>query len=142
MDFDFKNVENDNYIVDINHIISDETIYPIVKKFAIEYKSRGYITPGDYFSNVHLSDLEILRRLVDSFHTDKNIDDQQNLMLLAILMASAEGIDVCDEHIENFLKSIIILTTIEYLDRNNLAVAIRKNFTFDPDSNEEIVRII
>lgn len=141
MDFNFNNIENDNYTVNIEQILSDETIYPIVKKFALEFKRRGYITPGDYFANIPFSDLQILRTMLMGFD-DGNFDDQQNLVLLAILMASAEGIDIADEHMEKFLKSLSIFTSLEYLDRNELAVAVRKNFTFDPDSNEVIARKI
>lgn len=141
MKFDFDLPESENYAINMGQVLNSESVYPVVKNFAKLYAEKGYIAPGDYFANVPTSDLLALRDMAEGSRNGV-FEDEENMVLLAMMMTNAEGIDVTENMFERMFASLAMFISLEYLDRNNLAVAIRKNFTFDPDSDEIIARKI
>lgn len=92
-------------------------------------KSRSYITPGEYTSLLTTSQVEELVEIAN----DEEHEHFGELILISEMLSRAEGLDASISMDETMTrtKMMIGFIVIESLDRKKLAIAHRKNFTFD-----------
>ncbi len=92
-------------------------------------KSRSYITPGEYTALLTTSQLEELVEIAN----DEEHEHFGELILISEMLSRAEGLDGSMDMEETLMrvKQMIGFIIVESLDRKKMAIAHRKNFTFD-----------
>jgi predicted house-cleaning noncanonical NTP pyrophosphatase (MazG superfamily) len=116
------------YEINYDQIMNVDTI-SATRDCARLVKSRSYITPGEYTSLLTTSQVEELVEIAN----DEEHEHFGELILISEMLSRAEGLDpsISMDETMTRAKMMIGFIVIESLDRKKLAIAHRKNFTFD-----------
>ena len=129
-DFEFP------FTISYDKIVTNKTILPMVRLLAAELSQNPYMTPGQYFQNANETDLELIMEISE----DDNDDRMSDLLLMAEMMAKAEGVETEDmDEVAHHLNSFISLAAVTLLDRKNLIDAYYSNMSLGSEFGKSIV---
>jgi predicted house-cleaning noncanonical NTP pyrophosphatase (MazG superfamily) len=108
----------------------------MVRLLAAELSQNPYMTLGQYFQNANETDLELIMEISE----DENDERMSDLLLMAEMMAKAEGVETEDmDEVAHHLNSFISLAAVTLLDRKNLVDAYYSNMSLGSEFGKSIV---
>lgn len=132
-------------ITNIDKILDSSLAKPVVKKAARKLQQLQYFVPSEYFSKLTRHESEVLGEMAeiitdDELSDDKKGDEYNNLILLASILAMAEGIYLEDEDAAyEALRAVCVMCIANHLGRKGFVVCYYDNFTFGPEGLDKVV---
>lgn len=126
-----------SFTVNYQSIINEKSLLSITRMLAVQMTKNPYITVGDFLRDLSNGDIESLVDIIEEGEEHENFSD---LMLIAEMLATGEGleaanIDIACERVNQFL----VLITCESLARKGLVEVIHKNMSFGEDMKDAII---
>ena len=139
MDFDNEN----EFKVDLQAAINHPDLMAITKVTAIFIKNNGYHSVGKFLQALTDADLKSLLDVVDQQFeaADEDlIDDYENIVLLTLMLADAEGVGIESvEQLSSNTNIFGVLLTMEGLKRKGLVTLMYDKISFGEDFKHEVV---
>jgi len=132
-------------ISNIDKILDTNIAKPVVKKAARKLKQHQYFMPSEYFVKLtrHESDIlgDMAQILTDEeISDDKKGDEYNNLILLASILAMAEGVYLEDEdQAYEAVRAVTVMCIANHLHRKGLVACYYDNFTFGPEGLDKVI---
>lgn len=132
-------------ISNIDKILDTNIAKPVVKKAARKLKQHQYFMPSEFFVKLtrHESDVlgEMAQILTDEeISDDKKGDEYNNLIILASILALAEGVYLEDEDMAyEAVKAVAVMCIANHLHRKGLVACYYDNFTFGPEGLDKVI---
>lgn len=106
----------------------------------------GYFIVGEYFADMSDYDIDLLSELAEKIYpenagyysSDAKEDALTLLTLFGLGMASGEGLELTDECNDTYIKTAIILITLESLSRKGLVQVYHENWSLGSDNERPI----
>ncbi len=127
----------EGFTVNYQKIVDEKSMLSVTRLLAVSMMNNPYIVVGDFLKNISDIDLNTLVEIVDAGEEHDNFGD---LMLLAEMLATGEGLehgnlDIMHDRINQFL----VFITCESLFRKGLVKIHHKNMSFGEDMANAIV---
>jgi hypothetical protein len=134
--------EDDGYNINYRNVAEANWILPTIRLLAIDMQKNPYVTVGDWFRGLGTSSVLELQELAETCYEDPdNADALEQLMLLTMMLASAEG--TCDmqdmEKNRTQLGMLLSLITIVGLERKGLVRVFYENLTLGNDMGSAVI---
>jgi hypothetical protein len=132
-------------ISNIDKILDSSIAKPVVKKAARKLKQLQYFMPSEYFLKLtrHESDVlgDMAQILTDEeISDDRKGDEYNNLILLASILAMAEGVYLEDEDMAyEAVRAVTVMCIANHLARKGLVACYYDNFTFGPEGLDKVI---
>lgn len=139
MDFelDFENAKG--YYVNCSEVAESKELLAVTRMLANTLMKDNYMSVGEFFKGLSDADLQTL--LHGSEMTDENPNMLDDILLLAMMLAGAEGAKEIDD--ENDAMTIVAQFTsfvaLESLYRKKLIKLYHENMSFGSDLGNKIV---
>lgn len=138
---------NGEFSIDLNSVQKSKNVMAVVRNLALEMKERPYITLNEFLENISDSDLRMLIDKIDEnmIHTMENGDESfskgfEDVMLLSLLMTSAEGLQIGDiDQVQDKLNRFILCLTCESLHRKGVVKFHRQFATLGNEMDQKIL---
>jgi transcription elongation factor GreA-like protein len=134
-----------NYVFNLDNIMAKKSYVQSTRLLAIDIKTNGYASLKDFFNDMPEEDLEAYLEMMEHFE-DTDSNEGEELVLLASMLALAEGIDPGlnddNEYLELMSRrcnQLFFLLTIESLARKGLVRFYRENISFGEDMLDKIL---
>lgn len=138
-DFEIDFTKANGYYVNCDLVSKDKDLLPVTKNLAKKLIQTEYLTVGEFFEGLSDEDLKTL--LHGSEMTDENPNMLDDVLMLAMMLAGAEGAnEIKDEH--DAMKAVAQFTSfvaLESLFRKGLIKLYRENMSFSDDLGDKIV---
>lgn len=127
--------EDGTFSVNIHKVAQDKSVIALTRLLASSLIITPYLRVGDFFLNLSDDDLETLTEI-----SDENHKDFDNILLLAEMLATGEGLDhgtmdMMHQRTNQFLMFI----AMEGLHRKKLVRVYHENMSFGDDMGSKIV---
>lgn len=122
------------FAVDINKVLADINVMSCVKDVFRSLSKTGYLTPKTYFeqlSEVDLSTLMLMSADMDSEKTSEAALHQLTMLTIGFLVG--ENSPVSEGNVEESLKYVVLMITLESLARKGLIKPLRGNWCLSGD---------
>ena len=134
--------EDDGYSLNYRNIAEANWILPTIRLLAVDMQKNPYVTLGDWFRGLGSSSVLELQELAEACYEDPdNADALEQMMLLAMMLASAEG--TCDmqdmEKNHRQLGMLMSLITIISLERKGMVRVFYENLTLGDDMGSAVI---
>ena len=132
-------------ITNLDRIIEGDIAHPIIKKAARKLKRDQYFMPSEFFLKLTRHDSEVLGEMAailtdEELPDDKKGPEYENIILLASILAMAEGIYLEDEDAAyHALRAVCVMCIANHLGRKGLVACYYDNFTFGPEGLEKVI---
>jgi hypothetical protein len=135
MEMGFK---DDGYNLNYGNIANAEWLCPTIRLTALDLQKCPYISVGDWFKKLNDNSLRELQQIAENTFDNPDAPDGEDLeqmMILAMMLASAEGTDDIGnmDHMKKQLSKIIMLITLVCLERKGLVRIWYENMTLGAD---------
>lgn len=134
------------YIANLEKIVNDTEYLPIVRLTAANLISNPYNTIGNWLKNLTDGDLgdllDIVERQHDAYELDEDamIDEYDNMVLTAIMLAQSEGVDLEDfEDLHETVNILAVLLTTEGLARKGFVTINYEQVSFGAEFRDVVV---
>lgn len=138
--------ENAGYIANLEKVVGDVEYLPIVRLTAAGLISNPYNTVGNWLQNVANGDLNDLLEIINEQHDayeldpDAMIDAYDNIVLLTLILAQSEGVDLEDfDDLHDNVGILSILLTTEGLARKGLVDIMYDQVSFGSEFRDVVV---
>jgi hypothetical protein len=138
--------ENAGYIANLEKVAGDVDYLPIVRLTAAGLISNPYNTVGNWLQNVANGDLNDLLKIINEQHDayeldpDAMIDAYDNIVLLTLILAQSEGVDLEDfDDLHDNVGILSILLTTEGLARKGLVDIMYDQVSFGSEFRDVVV---
>lgn len=130
--------------VNIENILDDDGVISAVKVAAMNYQRKGYLSVGEFLKTLPDTDLRTLLDIVEEQQELDEFDEihepYQNIVLLAILLAEAESVDIVEEEqLSECIRILGALLTMEGLKRKGYVELVYDKISFGEDFKSEII---
>jgi hypothetical protein len=116
-------------------------VLPTIRLLAIDMQKNPYATLGDWFRGLADSSVHELQELAETCYQDPDSETMEQMMLLTMMLASAEG--TCDigdmEKNRTQLGMMMSLITIVGLERKGLVRVFYENLTLGTDMSDAVI---
>lgn len=122
--------------INLEKVLSDRAIPSPVRLLAADIQRCPYMTVGDFFKNLSDTDVLALSEIVDN----QTESDMENLLLMTIMLAKAEGADgAWDDKalLAKQLSKLQVLITITSLERKGIVRVWYENYTLGNDMDDD-----
>jgi hypothetical protein len=127
--------EDGTFTVNIHRVAKDNTVITLTRLLATSLIATPYLSVGDFFKNLSEDDLNTLNEISDEEHKDFD-----NILLIAEMLATGEGLDHGDmETIRQRMNQFIMFVAMEGLHRKGLVKLYHENMSFGDDMGSKIV---
>lgn len=145
MEFDdFDN--NTGYTTNLDKVVCDSRYLTVVRETAARLIEQPYHTLGNWLKNLSDPDLTELLEIVESQGDLDEIGDTgvadgyDNILLLALMMSQAEGVDVDDFDTVSEITTIMsVLLVTEGLARKGFVEITYENLSFGKEVRDAVV---
>jgi len=138
-DFELDFSKSNGYFVNCSLIAEDKGLLDVTRQLAKRLIQVDYMTVGEFFQYLPDESLKVL--LHGSEMTDENPNMLDDILLIAMMLAGAEGAsEIKDEH--DAMKAVAQFTSfvaLESLFRKGLIKLYRENMSFSDDLGNKIV---
>jgi len=132
-------------ISNIEKILQTELTHPVVKKAARKLIKDQYFMPSEYFLRLTRHDSDVLGEMAqiltdEEISDDKKGDEYNNLIILASILAMAEGVYLENEdQAYEAVKTATVMCIANHLHRKGLVACYYDNFTFGPEGLDKVI---
>jgi hypothetical protein len=130
-------------MMDFQQIAMSDWVAPTIRLLAMDLQKSPYMSLGDFFSKLSDNSVYELQVLSErGFDDADNINnpDMQQVMILSLMLAGAEGTQDFDLRvIQKQMSMLLSLITFESLARKGLVRVYHENFTLGDDMNDKLV---
>lgn len=127
--------DDGTFSVNIHRVAQDKEVLTLVRLLASQLIITPYLRVGDFFKNLSNDDLEILEEI-----SDENHEHFDNLLLVAEMLATGEGLDHGTiDIIHDRMNQLLIFIAMEGLYRKGLIKLYHDNMSFGEDMGNKIV---
>ena len=137
-DFD----ENAPFTVNYEVIANDDSMPPFLRSLAFDVRKSTYMRPGDFFKKARDSDIEYIMESLDAASFDDAGEDENvtNVILLAIMLSSAEGVEIRNEDdMHQRTNQLAMMAAMTSLARKGLIRVYYENMSFGEDMGDKLV---
>lgn len=132
-----KSNPKEGFTINYQKIVDEKSMLSVTRLLAIFMMNNPYIVVGDFLKNISDIDLNILVKIIDAGEEHDNFGD---LMLLAEMLATGEGLDHGNlDTIHQRVNQFLLFITCESLSRKGLVKIHHKNMSFGEDMINAIV---
>jgi len=129
-DFDFP------FEVNYEKVFKANSVLPMARLLAATFMENPYMTVGTYMQKARESELALIMEISD----DEEDERMGDLLLMAEMIARAEGVDTPDiETVQEHLQSFISFAAIASLHRKGLIDAHYENMSFGEEFHKHII---
>jgi hypothetical protein len=127
------------YSLDLPSIINSRTTWSINKLLATKLSINPFFTAGDVFKSLSDADLDFLVKELDQVETNEHA--MAELFLMALLIATGEGLDINGKDGEDidpmmqYFNTLLTFVPLVSLDRKGLAEVMYENLSLGVDTN-------
>ena len=132
-------------ITNIEKILETELTHPVVKKAARKLMKDQYFMPSEYFLRLTRHDSDVLGEMAqiltdEEISDDKKGNEYNNIIILASILAMAEGVYLEDEdQAYEAVKAAAVMCIANHLGRKGLVACYYDNFTFGPEGLDKVI---
>jgi hypothetical protein len=134
------------YLANLEKIAAEAEYLPIVRLTATELIANPYNTVGGWLQSLANSDLADLLDIVERQHEayeldqDAMIEDYDNIVLLTLILAQSEGVDLEDfEELHDNVNIFAVLLTTEGLARKGFVTFNYDKVSFGTEFRDVVV---
>jgi hypothetical protein len=137
--------DDECFVFNLDNCIKDKTQPTVIRELFTQIQKYGYISVGDFFSEMHDSDLRILRDMVvlleeEQGETPNSLTAVESLTLLGMGLTFGEGMVINEEVAAQGLSTVTIFISLEFLARSSMIQAMRENWSMDPTVSKQIAK--
>ena len=127
--------EEGTFSVNIHLVAKDSSVLALTRLLASSLIITPYLRVGDFFKNLSDHDLETLEEISDENHADFD-----NVLLIAEMLATGEGLDhgTMDIIMER-MNQFLMFVAMEGLHRKGLVKVHHENMSFGEDMRNKII---
>ena len=129
------------YTVNFEQVINHKSEMKLVPRTARSIMANdGYLTPGDWAKSLSEDELRELIEAAEDF--DVNGGDSSagtEFVLLAIMLAQAEGLDIADDEIPDFVSVLVGIAIVEKAGRLGMGTVHHSKLTFGCEMVDDII---
>ena len=127
----------DGFIVNYSEVIKSKETLAVTKLLAARIMENPYMMVGEWFKSISDTDLELLVDVSD----DPNSKNFEDLILVAEMLANAEGVHSCldMEELHDRVNHLVVLLVGEQLYRKKLIKLYHENISFGADAGHKII---
>ena len=135
---DFEKELENGFCVNIHEVVTKKELLAVTRLLAADLIVRPYMPVGDFFKNISDSDL---KTLVDAVEPENYKNHMGDIMLIGIMLRTAEGLEQLNsfDAALDVSKQVITFLIMESLYRKGLIKLYRENMSFHPDMGDKIV---
>jgi hypothetical protein len=142
-ELNFDDLGEEGFCINLQEIAMSDWVAPTIRLLAMDLQKKTYMSLGEFFSKLSdnsVAELQVLaERGFDDADNIKNLDMQQ-VMILSLLLAGAEGTQNFDIRIiQKQMSMLLSLITFESLARKGLVRVYHENFTLGDDMADKLV---
>lgn len=127
--------EEGTFSVNIHRCAVDKTLLTLTRLLASSLIHTPYIRVGDFFQNLSDHDMETLNEI-----SDENHPHFDNLLLIAEMLATGEGLDHGDiDTIQQRMNHLLMFIAMEGLHRKGMVKLHHENMSFGDDMGNKVV---
>lgn len=130
--------------INLDKVIESPDFCSIVKMTAVKMKKNPYMTLGDFFKSLTLTDLTVLNLIVTMAIEEDDVQSIDNLIVLVEMLSRAEGTET--DEIKTATSNVnyfCTLVTLCSLAHKGLIKAVYENMSFGADmKDKQIAEII
>jgi hypothetical protein len=132
-------------ISNIEKILETEVAHPVVKRAARKLMKDQYFMPSEYFLRLTRHDSDVLGEMAqiltdEEISDDKKGNEYNNIIILASILAMAEGVYLEDEdQAYEAVKAAAVMCIANHLHRKGLVACYYDNFTFGPEGLNKVI---
>lgn len=124
--------DSDEYHVNLEQIAATQDLPATIRLLAFDLMKAPYLSLGDFFKGLSDRGLEELIEMVNEI--EENEDALQNVMLLTMMLMTAEGLIVSsDDQLHDALNGMVMITCGVSLARKGLVRVFYDNLSFGED---------
>ena len=142
-ELNFDDLGEEGFMMDFQQIAMSDWVAPTIRLLAMDLQKSPYMSLGDFFSKLSDNSVYELQVLSErGFDDADNINnpDMQQVMILSLMLAGAEGTQDFDLRvIQKQMSMLLSLITFESLARKGLVRVYHENFTLGDDMNDKLV---
>lgn len=98
-------------------------------------QAESYTMPGDWVKSLPSLDLEYLLAMLNNVTDDEDNEYTEAFVLLALILAQAEGIDISDSlAAQRHANALSMFVLLESLNRKGVADVVHMNMSFGEDA--------
>lgn len=131
---DDENVLDGEYNVNLAEVVAHKRLFAVTRLLATAMQQTPYIHPGLYVRDLADDDLKLLIE-----HANPDNEEFENLMLIALMLTTGEGIPASDKQMTRSINGLIVMLTSESLRRKGLIKVHHQNFSFGEDADNRLV---
>ena len=133
--------ETGSYNMNFDIIAQDTTSHSAVRILAYQLKENPYYRIGPFLKSLNDADLQELQEIAETQAEmgDDVHDPFEAIVLLGLMLAAAEGVDITDESIHHIANVMTALITMEALRRRGFVEVMYDKVSFGPEFSEEVV---
>ena len=139
---DLKIDDGGGFRLNYANIANAEWLLPTIRLLALDMQKNPYVTVGDWFRGLSKSSLEEIQELAEVCYEDEeNSDAIEQLMLLSMMLALAEGTGDLNDMESNHrqLGMLMSLITIVSLERKGFVRVFYDNLTLGSDMGDRFI---
>lgn len=129
--------EEEGFNINYGNVAMAEWLCPTIRLTALDLQKTPYISLGDWFKNLSDNSLKEIQEIAEATYEDPDGESEhlEQMMILAMMLASAEGTDDLGnmEHMKTQLGKLLMLITVVSLERKGLVKVWYENLTLGAD---------
>lgn len=134
MSDEFDEHDLEGHSVNLAKVSDCTDMLAVTRILAMDMQSNPYTTVGHFIKNLTYADLMTLAEI------DSSTDDFQNIILIAEMLASAEGVmEKTLDDVTQRASMMMTFLTCETLYRKGMVDVFHDNMSFGDDSGEKII---
>lgn len=134
--------DGDEMIINLEKLIENTDYLITTRTLARKLIKSSYITVEQFLASLKDDEITILlERAENDEEGDVIHDEMQDLILIAEMLAVAEGLDNSNsyDNVHNRVSQLVAFLAVESLSRKGLVKAYRQNMSFDEDMAKKII---
>jgi hypothetical protein len=133
--------ENNSYTFDLKQLASLPNMHSSVRMLAYQMMENPYHRIGPFLTGLSDHDIETLSDICHEQARDEDVvcESFENIMLLGMMLATAEGVEVNDESVYTITNIMVAMITMESLRRKGFVKVFYDKVSFGPEFAQEKV---
>jgi hypothetical protein len=133
--------DNDSYVFDLNKIANLSSTHSSVKLLAHQMMINPYHRIGPFLTGLSDHDIKTLLDICEKQAHDQDVTYEpfENIMLLGMMLATGEGVEVNDESVYTITNIMVAMITMESLRRKGFVKVFYDKVSFGPEFAQEKV---
>jgi hypothetical protein len=134
------------FTINYQKLIESNSCFEVTKSLAKKLMSTPYMTVADFLKSLEDEDISMLLESSEVDEDDNHLIEDgpeklQDLILIAEMLATAEGLDSSDsdETLQQRISHLISFLAVESLARKGFVKAYQKNMSFGEDMLKKII---